>query len=191
MSDDEFTIHASRYLHLVLDRLMKHPLSPQRWGVLWPQVRFVLGQRAKDNGTSPKYELRRSARTALSLEVPGLQVPTRLFDPAIPDAPEAVAYVYNHVRAGVQQRVTEDLLGPGRLREQEPAPSPPLPDAALEATQEIEALLAGATDRERSIIEMIVKGDTTSEAAHKLGITPAAARQALRRARQRYHRKKI
>lgn len=197
MSDDEFTIHASGYLRPALDRLMEHPLSPQRWGALWPQVRSVLEQRAKDKGTSPEYELRRSARMALSLEVPGLQVPARLFDPADPDAPEAAAYVYNHVKTGVQRRVTEDLLGPGWHRKQAPAPddelapSPPLPDAALEATQEIEALLAVATDRERSIIEMIVKGDTISEAAHKLGITAATARQALRRARQRYHRKKI
>lgn len=195
MSDDKFTIHASGYLRPVLDRLMKYPLSPQRWGALRPQVRSALKQRAKDNGTSPEYELRCSARTALSLEVSGLQVPARLFDPADPDAPEAAAYVYKHVKTGVQQRVTEDLLGPGGAHKQapddEPAPSPPLPDAVLEVNQEFEALLAVATDRQRSIIEMLVEGDTISEAADKLGITAAAARQALWRARRRYRQKKI
>ena len=197
MSDDKFTIHASRYLRPVLDRLMERPFSSQRWGALRPQVLAVLKQRAEDNGTSPEHELRRSAWAALSLEVPGLQVPARLFDPADPDASEAAAYVYDQVKAGVQRRVTEDLLGPGRRRhlfaapDDEPAPSPPLPDAVLEATQEFEALLAVATDRERSIIEMIVKGDTISEAADKLGITAAAARQALWRARRRYRQKKI
>ena len=82
------------------------------------------------------------------------------------------------------------ILTQGGPPNDEPAPSHPLSDATLEATQEIEAFLAMATDRERSIIESISKGDTIPEAAHKLGITAATARQALRRARQRYHQQK-
>lgn len=177
--EDELTLYASTWLQPLIDKLLSHPIAPPRWGPHKDRFIKALKERALSRGTNPKYELRRAARTAISLTLSGFSVPARLFDPNETDAPLARAFVRKDVRKHVNNLVTKDLLGTKWRRHDvsidEEIPDSFDPDELIEILDNQERtakLLDALTPRQRQVIQLIYKEDSTLEAAgKKLGIT--------------------
>lgn len=177
--EDEFTLYASTWLQPLIDKLLSHPIAPQRLRARKSYFDEALKERALSRGTNPKYELRRAARTAISLTLSGFSVPARLFDPNETDAPLARAFVRKGVRQRVNNLVTEDLLGTN-WRRHDVSIDEEIPDSfdsdeligILDNQERTAKLLDALTPRQRQVIQLIYKEDSTLEAAgKKLGIT--------------------
>jgi RNA polymerase sigma factor (sigma-70 family) len=180
--EDELTLYASTWLQPLIDKLLSHPIAPPRWGPHKDRFIKALKERALSRGTNPKYELRRAARTAISLTLSGFSVPARLFDPNETDAPLARAFVRKDVRQRVNNLVTKDLLGT-EWRRHDVSIDEEIPDSfdsdeligILDNQERINKSLDALkelTDRQRQVIQLVDIEESTLEAAGKeLGIT--------------------
>lgn len=185
--EDEFTLYASTWLQPLIDELLRWPIHKKRWYAYESDILKALKERALSQGTNPKYELRRAARTAISLTLSGFSVPTRLFDPNETDAPLASAFVRKKVRKDVNNFVIVDLLGLNyrRLKDKslevsidEEFPDDVDQDLLMQILENqkimpklLDAVKTELTDRQRQVIHFIYEEESTYEDAGKeLGI---------------------
>ena len=190
---EELYLHASRWLQPVLDRVILFPIASQRYRALHTAIWQELASRARERGTTPKYELCREARQALALVIGGLNVPARLLDPCDPASPAAAEYVLGKIQARINDEVTQGLLGPGWRRRPNEDPLGES-DAAVAPQEQPEANLIIArllTDsrlspRARDLLQAMRDHDgVIADAAHALGITSSTARTMLQRIRSK------